>query len=65
MAPPRAMTGDTFTDEKTPQSPVSPTDTEATLAGDAIHGSIDASRSLPQPPSLSYSHDVENAQPRR
>ncbi|KAH7085930.1 hypothetical protein BKA63DRAFT_529459 [Paraphoma chrysanthemicola] len=30
------MTGDTLTDEKTPQSPTSPTDTDATLSGDAI-----------------------------
>lgn len=35
MTPLRTMTGDTFTDEKTPQSPVSPTGTDTTLRGDA------------------------------
>lgn len=65
MAPPRAMTGDTFTDEKTPQSPVSPTGTDATLAGDVIDEAIIADRSVARPPSLNYSLDVESAQPRR
>lgn len=37
MAPLRAMTGDTFNDEKPPQTPVSPTKTDtSTLQGDAI-----------------------------
>ncbi|KAJ4405076.1 hypothetical protein N0V91_005438 [Didymella pomorum] len=36
MAPSRTMTGDTFLDEKMPQSPTSPTSTDSTLRGDAF-----------------------------
>ena len=37
MAPIRTMTGETVTDEKAPQSPMSPTHTDtSTLQGDAI-----------------------------
>ena len=37
MAPSRTMTGETITNEKTPQTPVSPTHTDtSTLQGDAI-----------------------------
>lgn len=36
MAPARTMTGDTFLDEKRVQTPVSPTNTDTTLRGDAF-----------------------------
>lgn len=57
------MTGDTLTDEKTPQSPASPTNTEATLSGDAIIeiGEDHDADSRPQTSSVSG----ETAQPRR
>jgi hypothetical protein len=64
MAPPRTMTGDTFTDEKTPQSPVSPTNTDATLTGDFIESAEDG-RSTIQPSVRTESIDIESAQPRR
>ncbi|KAF1844080.1 uncharacterized protein K460DRAFT_317227 [Cucurbitaria berberidis CBS 394.84] len=61
----RAMTGDTFTDEKTPQSPVSPTNTDATLRGDAVdndsHSTIPPS--LRPPLQINLSVDLESAQP--
>ncbi|CAG5144358.1 uncharacterized protein ALTATR162_LOCUS1530 [Alternaria atra] len=62
MAPLRTMTGDTFTDEKTPQSPVSPTNTDATLTGDFIESTED-SHSTIQPSVRTDSIDVESAQP--
>jgi len=65
MAPLRTMTGDTFTDEKTPQSPVSPvspTNTDATLTGDFIE-SVEDSQSTIQPSVRADSIDVESAQP--
>jgi hypothetical protein len=61
------MTGDTLMDEKTPQSPTSPTDTEATFTGDAII-EIGEDRSVPMRPSSLRTHSSgcnENAQPRR
>jgi len=62
MAPLRTMTGDTFTDEKTPQSPVSPTNTDATLTGDFVESAED-SQSTIQPSVRADSIDVESAQP--
>ncbi|CAO2656429.1 Nn.00g052320.m01.CDS01 [Neocucurbitaria sp. VM-36] len=58
MPPPRALTGDTFTDEKPPQSPVSPTNTDATLMGDAVE---EATRSSLRPSQRTNSSiDLEN-----
>ncbi|KAL1800762.1 hypothetical protein ACET3X_001104 [Alternaria dauci] len=60
------MTGDTFTDDKTPQSPASPTNTDTTLRGDAfIHIEDDNSdgRSTISPSVQTSEHDVESAQP--
>lgn len=66
MSPPRTLTGDTFMDEKTPRTPVSPTDTENTLMGDAALESLDDDRVAPQLSSGSSSSvDVESAQPRK
>lgn len=63
MAPPRTMTGDTYTEEKTPQSPVSPTVTDATLTEEVVAEIAEAPCSTVRPPSLSV--DLESAQPRR
>ncbi|RAR09607.1 hypothetical protein DDE82_001725 [Stemphylium lycopersici] len=63
MAPPRTMTGDTFTDEKIPQPPVSPTNTDATLTGDGFVEVAEDGRSTIQPSMRTNSFDVENAQP--
>ncbi|RII05783.1 hypothetical protein CUC08_Gglean008998 [Alternaria sp. MG1] len=62
MAPLRTMTGDTCTDEKMPQSPVSPTNTDATLTEDFIEDAED-SHSTIQPSVRTDSFDVESAQP--
>lgn len=56
------MTGDTVTDEKTPQSPVSPTNTDATLTGDFVESAED-SHSTIQPSVRADTIDVESAQP--
>ena len=64
MAPLRTMTGDTVTDEKTPQSPVSPTNTDMTLTGDFVESAED-SHSTIHPPTRRDSVDVESAQPGR
>jgi hypothetical protein len=63
MTPPRTMTGDTFVaDEKTPQSPLSPTNTDDTLRGEAFSEVIEDSRSTIRTNSLI---DIESAQPGR
>ncbi|KAI8939317.1 hypothetical protein NX059_003107 [Plenodomus lindquistii] len=62
--PPRTMTGDTFTDEKTDDFPASPTNTDATLTGDAIIDIADDGRSsLRSSECPSSSVDIESAQP--
>lgn len=64
MTPPRTMTGDTFTDDKTPRTPISPTNTDATLADDAFIETVEDSRSTIQPSVRTNSLlDVESAQP--
>ncbi|KAI0588054.1 hypothetical protein Alg130_01678 [Pyrenophora tritici-repentis] len=66
MAPPRTMTGDTFTDDKTPHSPISPTDTDAKLTGDAsieMPNECDDSHSTIRPSVRTNSIDLESAQP--
>ncbi|KAH7401363.1 hypothetical protein BKA66DRAFT_102576 [Pyrenochaeta sp. MPI-SDFR-AT-0127] len=63
MAPPRALTGDTFSDEKPPQSPVSPTNTDATLTEDGINQITGGECLAARPSSLKYSVDIESAQP--
>jgi hypothetical protein len=67
MAPPRAMTGATLMDEKDPQSPTSPTNTDATLTGDAI---IDIGEDESPTTRLSSQHTrasviVDAAEPRK
>ncbi|KAI4959384.1 hypothetical protein J4E86_003106 [Alternaria arbusti] len=64
------MTGDTFTDEKTPQSPVSPTGTDTTLRGDAYIEVADENSDChptvlaPMPTtSNDVDVDIESAQP--
>jgi hypothetical protein len=63
MSPLRAMTGDTLMGEKTPQSPTSPTDTDATLSGDAI---IDIAEDdcTTRPSSQHTRSSAQSAQPR-
>ncbi|CAN9107261.1 unnamed protein product [Alternaria sp. RS040] len=66
MTPPRTMTGDTFTDEKTPPSPASPTDTDTTLRGDAFIEIADENsdcHSTISPSVRTNEVDVESAQP--
>ncbi|KAL6707392.1 hypothetical protein ACN47E_004171 [Coniothyrium glycines] len=64
MAPPRTMTGDTCTDEISPQSPVSPTYTVATLPGEAVIEVVEEDGSGVRPSLHSSSSvDVESAQP--
>ncbi|KAF1934752.1 hypothetical protein EJ02DRAFT_167266 [Clathrospora elynae] len=64
MAPPRTMTGDTFADEKTPQSPVSPTGTDVTLAEDGIVEIANDGHSTIRPSVRTSSLiDLESAQP--
>jgi len=70
MTPLRTMTGDTFTDEKTPQSPVSPTGTDTTLRGDAYIEVADENSDChptvlaPMPTtSNDVDVDIESAQP--
>ncbi|KAF1839783.1 hypothetical protein BDW02DRAFT_10134 [Decorospora gaudefroyi] len=64
MTPPRTMTGETFTDEKTPQSPASPTNTDSTLTGDAFIEIADDCHSTVRPSVRTDSSiDVESAQP--
>ncbi|OAL46257.1 hypothetical protein IQ07DRAFT_201463 [Pyrenochaeta sp. DS3sAY3a] len=65
MAPPRALTGDTFTDEKTPHSPVSPTNTDTTLTEEPVHNdAASIRRSSTRHSSRSDSQvDLESAQP--
>jgi hypothetical protein len=66
MTPLRTMTGDTCADEKTPQSPISPTDTDDTMIGDAIIQVEEDTCSTIQPSVRTGSSiDIENAQPRR
>jgi len=72
MTPLRTMTGDTFTDEKTPQSPVSPTGTDTTLRGDAYIEVADENSDChptvlaPMPTtSNDVDVDIESAQPCR
>jgi hypothetical protein len=67
MAPPRTMTGDTFVpDEKTSQSPVSPTNTDATLGGDAFVETAEDGHSTIRPSvRTGLSIDIESAQPGR
>ncbi|CAN9433181.1 unnamed protein product [Alternaria alternata] len=66
MTPPRTMTGDTFTDEKTPPSPASPTNTDTTLRGDAFIEIADENsdcHSTISPSVRTNEVDVESAQP--
>ena len=64
MTPPRTMTGDTFVaDEKTPQSPISPTNTDDTLRDEAFVEVVEDSRSTIRPSDSSI--DIESAQPGR
>lgn len=61
------MTGDTFTDEKTPPSPASPTNTDTTLRGDAFIEIADENsdcHSTISPSVRTNEVDVESAQPR-
>ncbi|KAL5121026.1 hypothetical protein ACEQ8H_000875 [Pleosporales sp. CAS-2024a] len=58
------MTGDTLTmDEKPPQSPISPTDTEATLSGDAIIEIAGDDECTPRPSSQHTGSTAGSAQP--
>jgi hypothetical protein len=64
MTPLRTMTGDTCTDEKTLQTPVSPTNTDDTLVGDAsIQVEEDTCSTIQPSARTSSSIDIENAQP--
>ena len=63
MAPPRTMTGDTFTDDKTPPSPISPTDTDATLTGSERPNDCGDCHSTIRPSVRTNSIDIESAQP--
>lgn len=65
MAPPRDLTSDNYTNEKTPQSPVSPTKTDATLTEGAINEITGNERLAVGTSSLNYPIDVESAQPRK
>lgn len=56
------MTGDTYTDEKTPQSPASPATTDATLAEEAFVETADTHSTI-QPSVRTNSIDIESAQP--
>jgi hypothetical protein len=60
------MTGDTFTDERTPRSPVSPTNTDSTLTGDAFIDIAEENgdcHSTIAPSVRTNEVDVESAQP--
>jgi hypothetical protein len=59
------MTGDTYTNEKSPESPASPTNTDATLAEQAFVETADDTHSTIQPSVRTNSIDIESAQPRR
>jgi hypothetical protein len=66
MTPLRTMTGDTFTDERTPRSPVSPTNTDSTLTGDAFIDIAEENgdcHSTIAPSVRTNEVDVESAQP--
>jgi hypothetical protein len=66
MTPPRTMTGDTFVaDEKTPQSPISPTNTDDTLRNEAFVEVVEDSSTIRPSVRTNSSIDIERAQPGR
>jgi hypothetical protein len=65
MSRARTMTGETLTDEKLPQSPASPTGTDATLSGDAIIEIAEDDGASTRPSSQRTRESGESAQPRR